>query len=109
MTDEERAAYQKEHARIVCAATKLSDGHVLIGARHYDDWMREQFNSHQAAKSLQGEDGEISLVSGAVQGFIDQYHNFYTRREAWIIAARQGQIRHRCGGDGEELYSENLY
>lgn len=48
------------------------------------------------------------------QGFIDQFNNFYTRKEAWIIAETNGQIIRRVGGDmsldGEgKLFSENLY
>ena len=48
------------------------------------------------------------------QGFVDQFGNFYSREEAWIIAVTNGQIIRRVGGDmsldGEgKLFSENLY
>ena len=46
------------------------------------------------------------------EGFVDQHGRFYDRREAYKIAAANGQIRRRVGGDatdGGTLYSENLY
>ena len=46
------------------------------------------------------------------EGFVDQHGRFYGRREAYRIAASNGQIRRRVGGDatdGGTLYSENLY
>jgi len=32
-----------------------------------------------------------------------------TREEAWQVAEAAGQIKYRVGGDGKELFSENLY
>jgi len=48
------------------------------------------------------------------QGFIDQYGNFLTRKEAWVIAKRQNQIMRYVGNQSSEsvddiLWSENLY
>jgi hypothetical protein len=44
------------------------------------------------------------------QGFIDQYGKFYSRKAAWKIAEKEGQIIRRCGGDEDgTLWSENLY
>jgi hypothetical protein len=43
------------------------------------------------------------------QGFIDQFGDWMTREEAWIVAVDQNQVRRRCGGDGDRLFSENLY
>lgn len=55
-------------------------------------------------------------------GFVDQNNNFLTRKEAWVVADKAGQIRrpyglernydsHRPPNVGDEglLFSENLY
>jgi len=95
----------KAEPRIVCAACACGDV-VVIGPRHYDSTMREQI-------ALLGdrwkEEKERQRV---IQGFIDQFGDFHTREEAWVIAEKNGQIFRRCGGDtlnGGNLFSENLY
>jgi len=103
MTDAERFIYQLEHRRVVCAANQFSDGTMLLGARHWDLLMHAQAD----AKGIQAGKEER-------QGFIDQYGNFLTRKEAWKVAKKQNQIFRLCGGqvlenDNESLYSENLY
>lgn len=84
--------------RVVCAANLYGNGVMLVGPRHFDATMRDQFR-------------RFGLKHGAphVQGFIDQWGEFMTREEAHKVATEQGQIRHRCGGDDRELFSENLY
>jgi hypothetical protein len=82
---------------IVCAANRNKDGQIVCGARHYDPIMRAQIGD------------KINDWLGCEQGFIDQRGNFLTREEAHVIAKANGQIRRRCGGDTETLYSENLY
>lgn len=84
--------------RVVCAANLYGNGVMLVGPRHFDATMRDQFR-------------RFKLTPGAphVQGFIDQWGDFMTREEALQVAREQGQIRHRCGGDEAELFSENLY
>ena len=54
---------------------------------------------------------EEQVLGGRVrQGFVDQWGNFLNREVAWMIAEKQGQIRHTGPGfKGPELYSENLY
>jgi hypothetical protein len=42
------------------------------------------------------------------QGFIDQFCNFLTREEAYVIAKANGQIINP-GHETDKLYSENLY
>ena len=83
-------------AKIVCAANRDEDGRIVLGIRHWDDFMRC-----------------MGLAPKAEQGFVDQYGKFYTREDAWLLAEDQGQIIRRVGGDmvkGEgRLYSENLY
>jgi hypothetical protein len=46
---------------------------------------------------------------GDDQGFVDQRGNYYTRAEAWVIAAKEGQIIRTIYGQEGTLYSENLY
>lgn len=87
-------------ARIVCAANLYACGTVVTSARHHDALM----NKTAKALGLKGTPRE--------QGFIDQFGNFLSRCDAWVIAEAQGQIRRRVGGDstnGGTLYSENLY
>ena len=85
--------------RVVCAANrnpKTLD--MILGARHFDQLMREAVGAR--------------LGSYTEQGFIDQRGEFMSRTEAWVVAAAAGQIIRRCGGDdadGGTLYSENLY
>jgi hypothetical protein len=81
---------------VVCAAIRKS-GHIICGARHYDQIMRSALYLMNE-KPIRWE-----------QGFIDQRGNFLTREEAWMVADSAGQIRRRCGGDEGHLYSENLY
>jgi hypothetical protein len=83
--------------RVVCAATRFPCGLIVCGARHCDSAMRLQLEAIGRK------------YSPADEGFIDQNGVFLTRREAWKVAFAAGQIVRRVGGDGEELYSENLY
>jgi len=83
--------------RIVCAAIKSIDGHIICGARHYDPLMRAAIKTSTVDWKK------------ADQGFVDQRGEYLTREEAWPIAEAAGQIIRRVGGDGERLYSENLY
>jgi hypothetical protein len=90
---------EKLKQRVVCAAMRNKEGLIVCGARHYDTVMR----------ALIPELGGRKAWIGAEQGFIDQFGVFLTREEAHVIATEQEQIRRRCGGDKETLFSENLY
>ena len=83
--------------RIVCAAILFDDGSMLVGPRHYDSVM------HAQLEKIPGTATEVE------QGFIDQWGTFFDRKDSRQIAEKAGQILYRCGGDEEELYSENLY
>ena len=85
--------------RIVCAAVLYPDGTMLVGPRHFDNVMLEQY------KRFGIKDSETERV----QGFVDQWGEFLTREEAHAVATQQGQIVRRCGGDNGRLFSENLY
>lgn len=88
---------QKPEQWIVCAAIRNSFGQIICGPRHFDQRMRDQIGiSRNDWKSSE-------------QGFVDQFGAFLTREEAHAIAAKNGQIRRRCGGDKNRLFSENLY
>jgi len=82
--------------RVVCAANRNREtGRLICGARHWDKIMR--------ASLLPTENH-----AGWDQGFIDQFGDFLTRREAWEIAKDRGQILRDVSTPGT-LYSENLY
>lgn len=93
---------------VVCAALRQGDV-IVAGARHFDKVMLSQIALMNLPKKWE-------------QGFIDQYGNFLTRSEAWIVADHRGQIRRPTGfetdynsprpanfGDNGLLFSENLY
>lgn len=90
----------KNQRIIVCAANRNKEGKIVTGARHWDSVMRGQI-----------------LVDGkrpanwfdAEQGFIDQAGAFLTRREAWIVAEKAGQIKYWNGHNEGILFSEDLY
>lgn len=92
--------------RIVAAANRFHtpSGEVVIiaSARHYDPLMVEHLERYRSLGL------ELGTCYGDNQGFIDQYRNYWTREEAWIIAEHAGQIWRRVANDGE-LFSENLY
>lgn len=95
LTDE-----QKDRQRIVSAACRK--GNIIIcSPRHMDPICRRLIDQVDANNPEWWYDAE--------QGFVDNFGNFLTRKEAWIVAEKAGQIIHRCGGDGVKLYSENLY
>jgi hypothetical protein len=86
---------------VVYAANRYGDERMFIGIRHFCPLMRKNMASSDI-KWMRDELGEQ-------QGFVDQWGVFMTREEAWKVAEAAGQIRFRCGGDGEKLFSENLY
>ena len=91
-------------SRIVCAAIR-AEGIVIIGARHFDSLMNDAIDRFFNPDEFL----QLQRLNKVEQGFIDQYRNFYNRAEAKKIAEAQGQIIRSCGGDFNELFSENLY
>lgn len=86
---------------IVSAACKPKDVDIIITSpRHLDSICRGVLEK----LGLKGYN-----ITPKGQGFVDQYCTFFSREEAHIIAKANNQIRRRCGGDSETLYSENLY
>lgn len=90
----------KDDSVIVCAAMRHQEtGRILVGVRHYCPLMRAQIEASEGVKHWKGK---------CDQGFVDQYGNFLDRKEAWVIAEKNGQIKREVAPKGT-LYSENLY
>lgn len=82
---------------VVCAANRFPCGTVLLGARHWDAIMCDV-----ATKlGLKGGNEE--------QGFIDQWQNFMTRKEASAVVLGNNQTLRETPIEGDILFSENLY
>jgi len=87
---------EKPASRIVCAANR-KDGRIITGARHYDKVMREQMIASEG----------LEWWRSCEQGFINQFGEFLTREEAWVIANANGQIMRESTIQGT-LFSECL-
>ena len=87
--------------KIVCAAiVNKEDYHVILGARHFDGWMRDSI--------IKG--GYENKRSHWDQGFIDNENLYLDRKKAFIVARDADQIVKKTGGeDSDELFSEDLY
>jgi hypothetical protein len=92
--------------RVVCAAIRAADGTLLLGVRHYSPDMHAQIDARRDGEKFKHRHDED-------QGFVDQWGQYMTREEAFLVAERNGQIydRRSCGEglDGPKLYSEGLY
>lgn len=86
---------------IVCAANRNIKGVIICGARHWDKIMCAQ--------------ADFIPPNGPhekwEQGFINQFGEFRSRKEAMKIVKKNGQSfnKDRQGGCDDELYSEGLY
>lgn len=91
--------------RIVCAACwycyadDYPHVHTVLGPRHWDDTMRQQYKD-------QDQSFPHHLWK---QGFIDNFGKLHERKEALVIAKRQNQIIRDIGYEPNELFSEMLY
>lgn len=99
---------RKLQRRIVCAANRfeLKSGETLVvpGVRHYSPDMAkvlDQFREKLVSEQVYGDN----------QGFVDQWGNYFTRKEALIIATHSGQINrwNEKTFPKDELFSEDLY
>lgn len=89
---------------IVAAANILQDGTLLIGVRHWDSNMRNQFQAkygkssfkykwwHKALRRLVGLPVAPPGRGTEGQGFIDQFSRYYEREEAMLLAIANDQI-----------------
>ena len=80
---------------IICSAIKYKD-HVIAGRRHGDAFATlEMFLDSNVYKDMKRED--------IVAGFIDNWGDFHTRKEAWVIADKAGQIKFGRGTQEAEI------
>lgn len=95
--------------RVACAAEKFGD-YIVTGVRHFCPMMRLQINAigwHAlVAYSYCYRNGE--KTAPYVDGFVDQYNNFLTREEAYVIAMAAGQIIRNHDISDHELFSEMI-
>lgn len=93
---------------IVCAANKylLKSGVELIipCVRHANPVLSLQLAAMKEAGMI-----DKMSCSPKDQGFIDQYYNWWSREDAYIIAQAAHQIDHDRNGHDTELFSEGLY
>lgn len=90
--------------RVICAASKFPDGIMLVGPRHLDKTMCDQF--HVAYKQGNAPDPE----KVAINGFLDQDGVFMDRSEALSVAIAAGQVDiTKKSPPMDRLFSEDLY
>jgi len=102
-----------KNPRIVCAANKYPDGFIAIGPRHFDSTMRDNIHNHIGNEQRKAT-ADLRIfkfnIQNCEQGFIDQYGDYHTRKDAMKIAKANNQIFRECGNkNGDELFSEHLY
>lgn len=89
--------------RVVAAANHYPEsGGTLVGVRHWDMAMRQQY--HNCKEAYHGNE---------VQGFLTSKGDFVNREKAWEIAEDAGQILFEESWntleDRKILYSENVW
>lgn len=93
---------------IVCAANKyiLTTGEELVVpcVRHTNPVLSQQIKVLMDVGLL-----EKGWCLPNDQGFIDQYYNWWSREDAYIIAEAANQINHERNGHQRDLFSEGLY
>lgn len=89
-----------ERRVVVCAACRYGDL-ILMSPRHWDIPMYALLAHIKVGN-------KIPLKSE--QGFVDNWGNFMTREEAYVVAEARGQIKYPEHGTGNGvLFSEMLY
>lgn len=96
--------------RIVTAANRvyLKDGSVLVvpAARHFSHRMHCILDL-LADNDLIDRKGRLGVPDN--QGFIDQYDDYHSRRDAYIIAKAYNRVDDDRNGSDDELFSEGLH
>ena len=88
----------REYKRVVVCAANLVEGTIVCGVRHWDGIMCDVVD----IKGL----NDIEHI----QGFVDNYGNFLTRKEAYLVAKEAGQLGpEHMGYEDSLLFSEDLY
>jgi len=93
-----QVAERKRTYKVVCAANKYANGHIICGVRHCDKFMADSMTH--------GDLHDIGIGVNAVQGFVNSYGDFLTREEAYIAALHNNQCAPK---PSKTLYSEDLY
>ena len=75
-----------------------STGIVFSGHRHL-----------QCQRQMNVVTGKRAAETKEIKGFLTNQNRFVTRKEAAIIATREGQLNNRTIGSVEILFSEDLY
>lgn len=91
--------------RVVCAAYVMKDGFIVSGVRHLSPDMRATMERIYGEGYWEKISRENHHIEG---GFINQFGEYLTREEAWVIAVERGQIFREVSSPGA-LYSECLY
>ena len=112
----------KEGWRVVTAANRdRESGLIVVGARHFDHIMRAQMfalsgTEHSIASDWQNTDFSEYLSTdskwkSSEQGFIDNYGDFLTRAEAYVVAKHADQFTNQWKTNDHEnyLFSENIH
>lgn len=103
---------------VVTAANKMitPDGNVLllVGARHWSMAMHAQWRLIKDAVKATATPEEYTVMrEGEDQGFIDQWDQYMTRREAYVVARMAGQLNVRRAKSGNPLepvlWSEDIH
>lgn len=98
----EENGIEKPQQIVVCAACRYGLL-ILCSARHWDKVMNDQYLLAKAT-------GAYPHTSRFDQGFINQFGEFLTRKEALKIVQENGQpYSPKRNGSNLELYSEGLY
>ena len=84
-----------EDKRIICSAVKYK-GHIIHGRRHGDAFATLK-------KLLPKSEYEAINDTDIIAGFVDQWGDFYTRKQAYIIADLANQIKYGKGTSEAEI------
>lgn len=110
----------KDPWRVVTAANRHKEsGLIVVGARHFDKLMRAQIFALQGFDKKTAAEGHWGGMSSSVdwkdmdQGFIDNFGDYLTRKQAYVLAKYNGQLLKnndgRCHDSKNFLYSENIH
>jgi len=94
----------KQNEFILCSAIN-HNATIVCGYRHKD--------CYETIRQLVPNITEDDLPDRYLQGFLTSLNRFVDRKEAWVIAKNNNQIKYGLKvsdiGDDSELISENLY
>ena len=103
----------RNYPKVVCAAIRATNGDIIAGPRHYDEFMIKQIKKDRPMEFIIHRFRFLRLLGfrkkwpDAEQGFIDANGNFLSREEAYIIAKDKKQIKESLLPG--LLHSEDLY